>query len=196
MNTNNSLGLAKTNPFRLLLKWFTPAGTPPRGPASGETIPKSAAPGPTSPPAAPRKIILVVDDDPIILKTASLKLQARGYEVLTARDGAEAIQTVRRAKPSLILLDISFPVDAGGGAAAWDGFLIMSWLRRLEEVKHIPIIVITGGDPAKYKDKSLATGAVDFFHKPLDHDQLLAVVEKAVQQKPKPATDGSVVVTA
>jgi FixJ family two-component response regulator len=69
----------------------------------------------------------------------------------------------------------------------------MSWLRRLEEVKHIPIIVITGGDPAKYKDKSLATGAVDFFHKPLDHDQLLAVVEKAVQQKPKPATEVDVV---
>jgi CheY-like chemotaxis protein len=192
MNTTNTLSLAKPNPFRLLLKWFTPVRQPERPATPSVTvIPRASADtAPTN--VAPRKKVLVVDDDPIILKTTSLKLQARGYTVLTARDGAEAIQTVRREKPDLILLDISFPVDAGGGAAAWDGFLIMSWLRRLEEAKHIPIIVITGGDPVKYKDRSLATGAVDFFHKPLDHDNLLAVVDRAVEIKNKPATAGSV----
>jgi len=55
MNTTNSLGLAKPNPFRLLLKWLAPAGTPPSSPSLGETIPKAAATDPTLPPAAPRK---------------------------------------------------------------------------------------------------------------------------------------------
>jgi CheY-like chemotaxis protein len=119
-----------------------------------------------------------VDDDAIILKTTSMKLQSRGYAVITAMDGASAIQAVRKEKPDLILLDISFPADAGGGSVQWDGFLIMSWLRRLDETRNIPFVVITGGDPGKYKQRSLATGAMAFFHKPLDHDGLLSVIER------------------
>lgn len=189
MNTTNDIAVAKASPFRLLAKWITAGRNAERPAAPAVTPPPIVETAP--PPSVPRKKVLVVDDDPIILKTTSLKLQSRGYEVLTARDGAEAIQTVRREKPALILLDISFPVDAGGGAAAWDGFLIMSWLRRLDEAKKIPIIIITGGEPEKYKDRSLANGAVDFFHKPLDHDNLLAVVERAVGFKPKAGGIGS-----
>ncbi len=99
-----------------------------------------------------RKKILVVDDSPLILKLMSLKLTANGYDVITAEDGGTAVSTVRKEKPDLILLDISFPPDVGhGGGVAWDGFLIMTWLQRLEEAKHIPIIVITGGEPANTK---------------------------------------------
>ena len=54
----------------------------------------------------------------------------------------------------------------------------MNWLRRLEEAKDIPIIVITGGDPAKYKDRALAAGAVSFFHKPINNDELLTVIRR------------------
>jgi len=91
-----------------------------------------------------RKKILVVDDSPIILKTMTMKLKSQGYEVLTAEDGSKAVSTARRERPDLILLDITFPPDvAHGGGVAWDGFLIMDWLKRMDEAKDIPIFIIT-----------------------------------------------------
>src|SRR3974390_3154345 len=103
-----------------------------------------------------RKKILVVDDSLLILKQMSTKLTANGYEVLTAEDGGTAVSTVRTEKPDLILLDLSFPPDvAHGGGVAWDGFLIMNWLQRMDEAKNIPIIIITGGDPAKLKERAI-----------------------------------------
>jgi len=126
-----------------------------------------------------KKRILVVDDDVVVVNRLSAKLKASGFEVVLAMDGSEAVSAVRHARPDLILLDITFPPDvAHGGGVAWDGFLIIQWLRRMDEVKDVPIIVITGGDSAKYKDKALAAGAVDFFHKPIDHDALVAVIRK------------------
>jgi CheY-like chemotaxis protein len=127
------------------------------------------------------KKILVVDDSPIILKTFSMKLKANGYDVVTAEDGASAVGTVRREKPDLILLDLSFPPDvAHGGGVAWDGFLIMNWLQRMEEAKGIPIIVITGSDAAEFKDRALAAGAGHYLQKPIDNDHLLTVLRQTL----------------
>src|SRR5271167_4803955 len=117
-------------------------------------------------PAAAKKI-LVVDDNEIILKTISLKLQGAGYQVVTALDGSEAVAAARKEIPDLILLDVSFPPDVGG--VEWDGFRIMEWFHRMEAVKKTPVIVITGGDDALNKDRAVAGGAVAFFHKPIDH---------------------------
>lgn len=128
-----------------------------------------------------RKKILLVDDNLVILKTVSMKLTTAGYDVVTAEDGGAAVSAVRREKPDLILLDISFPPDvAHGGGVPWDGFLIMAWLRRMEEGRNVPVIVITGGDPLKYKDRALAAGALSFFHKPINNDELLAVIAQTL----------------
>ena len=128
-----------------------------------------------------RKRVLVVDDNALILKTLSMKLTSSGYDVLTAADGGTAVSTVRQSRPDLILLDITFPPDvAHGGGVAWDGFLIMDWLRRIDEAKHIPIIIITGGDPEKYKERSLAAGAVAFFQKPINNDELIATIRQTI----------------
>ncbi len=127
------------------------------------------------------KKILVVDDNPVVLKVLNLKLKSSGYEVLSATDGSEAVRLARHEKPDLILLDISFPPDvAHGGGVGWDGFLIMDWLHRIEEAARIPVIVITGGDPVQYKSKALSAGAVAFFQKPVDHDELLEVIRKTL----------------
>lgn len=126
-----------------------------------------------------RQKILVVDDNPVITKTLSMKLTSAGYDVVTAGDGSGAVSATRKEKPNLILLDISFPTDVG---VDWDGFKIIAWLRRIEESKDIPIIVITGGDAAKYKDKSLATGAVAFFQKPIDSNTLLETIKKILAE--------------
>jgi len=129
-----------------------------------------------------RKKILIVDDSPVILKTLSMKLSSRGYTVITAEDGSAAVIAVRRERPDLILLDLSFPPDvAHGGGALWDGFLIMSWLRRIEEGKDVPILIITGGDPVKCKEKAMAAGAISFFSKPVNNDELLAMIRKTLK---------------
>ena len=132
-----------------------------------------------------RKRILIVDDSVVILRTLSMKLKSCGYDVLTAADGGTAVSVVRRERPDLILLDISFPPDvAHGGGVAWDGFLIMDWLRRLDEAKHIPVIIITGGDPEKLKDRALAAGAIGFFQKPINNDDLLASIRDTIGESP------------
>ena len=129
------------------------------------------------PVAGTRHKILVVDDNAIIVKTLSFKLKSNGYDVLTAVDGSEAVATVRREKPDLILLDLSFPPDvAFGGGVPWDGFLIIDWLHRMDEGRNIPFIVITGGDPAQSDQRALTAGAVKVFHKPIDHAALLVAI--------------------
>ncbi len=129
------------------------------------------------------KKILVVDDSPIILRTLSMKLRSQGYTVLTAADGGSAVSLVRREKPDLIVLDINFPPDVGsGGGVQWDGFRIIDWLRRLEEARDVPTIIITGSTEAKYKELAVAAGAVGFFQKPIDHEKLVAAIREALGQ--------------
>ncbi|MGH7942966.1 MAG: response regulator [Limisphaerales bacterium] len=124
--------------------------------------------------AATRKKLLVVDDNDVILKTIAVKLTNAGFEVLTATDGTEGVALVRKQRPDLIVLDISFPPDIGG--VPWDGFRIMEWLHRVDDSRRIPIIVITGGAGDRDKERALAAGAVGFLYKPLDHDELLKLV--------------------
>jgi CheY-like chemotaxis protein len=134
---------------------------------------------------SPKRKILVVDDNAIVVKTLSFKLKSGGYDVITAVDGSEAVKAARSQKPDLILLDISFPPDvAFGGGVPWDGFLIIDWLRRMDEARNVPIIIISGGDPAKFEQRSKAAGAVGFFQKPIDHDRLLEAI-RSVLETPK-----------
>jgi CheY-like chemotaxis protein len=131
--------------------------------------------------------ILVVDDSVVVLKALELKLTAAGYTVSTAADGGGALAVIRQNRPDLIVLDINFPPDVDhGGGIAWDGFLIMQWLKRMEEAVNIPIIVITGGEPARYEQRARQLGATAFFHKPIDHDGLLDVISKTLGE-PVPA---------
>lgn len=130
-----------------------------------------------------RKNILIVDDSPVILKALTMKLNAHGYRTVVAQDGGQAISIVRREKLDLILLDISFPPDvAHGGGVAWDGFLIIDWLRRMDEGKDVPIVMLTGCDPAKFTDRCFAAGAVAFIPKPFDADEVLGIIRQILGQ--------------
>ena len=126
------------------------------------------------PASTSQKKILVVDDNEIILKTTSMKLQSAGYQVFTALDGSEGVAAVRRVKPDLVLLDIAFPPDVSG--MSWDGFRIMDWLHRVDETKKIPIIVISGVVEEKNKQRATASGAVAFFPKPVNFDEMIKVI--------------------
>ena len=138
-----------------------------------------------SPTEAPPKKILVVDDNEIVIKTITLKLQGAGYQVLAAMDGSEAVALARKETPDLILLDISFPADVG--SIEWDGFRLMEWFHRLDSARRIPVIVITADEEPKTKERATAAGAVAFFRKPLEHDYLLKVVRATLGESVNPA---------
>ena len=121
-----------------------------------------------------QKKILVVDDDAILVKTISLKLQGAGYQGLTAMDGTSAITTAREHFLDLILLDLNFPPEVDG--LPWDGFRILEWFRRLENLKKIPVIIISGTEDREAKLRATQMGAVAFLQKPLDHEHMLQVI--------------------
>ena len=130
-----------------------------------------------SPTPSPKKI-LVVDDNEIIVKTICLKLKAAGYAVYTANDGAEAVAAARQDRPDLIVLDISFPPEVGG--VPWDGFRLMEWFHRLDPVRKIPVVIITGTDDAKVRQRATDSGATAFLQKPLDHNELLKIIRSTL----------------
>jgi len=112
-----------------------------------------------------RPRILVVDDDPAIVKFVRANLKADDYETLAALDGAEAIEVVEREMPDLVILDIMLP--------RVDGFDV---LRRLREWCQIPIIVLSARGDAEDKVKCLDLGADDYLSKPFNLEELLARV--------------------
>lgn len=135
--------------------------------------------------ATDKKKILIVDDNEIILKTTSMKLQSAGYQVFTALDGSEGVALVRKEKPDLVLLDITFPPDVSG--VSWDGFRIMEWLHRVDETKKIPIIIISGVVEEKNKQRATASGAVAFFPKPVNFDEMIKVIRATLADAKAPA---------
>ena len=98
-------------------------------------------------------------------------------------DGTEAVSLVRKENPDLILLDLTFPPEVIG--IPWDGFRIMEWFGRLDAAKQIPILVITGSEDPKIRERATQSGAMAFFQKPLDHDKLLEVIRETLATKTK-----------
>jgi CheY-like chemotaxis protein len=120
------------------------------------------------------RTILVVDDNEVVIKAISLKLQGAGYRVITAMNDEEVTLALRDPGPDLILLDVSFPPEIAG--APWDGFRILETIQRLDPEKKIPIIIITGHEDAKAKERAANVGAIALFPKPLEYDYLLKAI--------------------
>src|SRR5688572_23111865 len=118
---------------------------------------------PASKKPANHQKVLVVDDDPLFLKLAATHLETDGYDVQTAKDGCEAIESVRKNKPHLVVLDVNLPQDFSG--VPWDGFRVIEWLNRFEHLKNTPVVMMTSGDPSKYAREAIRAGATAFFHK-------------------------------
>ncbi len=106
--------------------------------------------------------VLVVDDDPNTVGLLQEFLRAKGYEVLTAGDGVEALWKVKKERPHVILLDINMP--------EMDGLEV---LRRLREIdREVGVIMITVVDEQEIAREAMALGAFDYIVKPLDLDYL------------------------
>lgn len=115
--------------------------------------------------------ILAVDDDLVVLKFLRANLQAEGYDVLTALDGAEALQVIEKESPDLIILDIMMP--------EMDGFEVCY---RLREWSQVPIIMLSARDDEEDKVKSLDLGADDYLTKPFGVKELLARVRSVLRR--------------
>ncbi len=127
-----------------------------------------------------RKIrILVADDELSIIKFLRATLEARGYEVLTAINGVEALQKVGMELPDLVILDIMMP--------EMDGFEVC---QRLREWSQIPVIMLSARSDEKDKVKCLSIGADDYLTKPFGIEELVARVN-AVLRRVKIASTAS-----
>jgi CheY-like chemotaxis protein len=124
--------------------------------------------------------ILVVDDDAVVLKAFELKLKASGFAVFTATEGAAAVSVARQTKLDIIVLDINFPIDFVGAGLQWDGFNIMEWFRRFDEIANVPKIIISSSEPGKFKEKAIAAGAVAFFQKPINYADFVTEVRRCI----------------
>jgi two-component system, chemotaxis family, chemotaxis protein CheY len=134
-----------------------------------------------------RKRILVADSNTNDREAIARWLSSHGYDVLVAEDGAETVNTVRAHLPDLVLLNTHFPPDVGhGGGAFEDGFLIIDWLKRLNQGESIRYLLITEEDAAKLHDKAKASGAKGIFQKPMDPNALLSVIQRLLPATPQP----------
>ena len=121
------------------------------------------------------KKILVVDDEPQVIKVIEARLKANGYEVITAADGAQGLQKIKESKPDLIILDILMP--------GVDGTDMSQTLKLDAETKDIPIIFLTCLiDKNEASDIDHRIGDNLFLAKPFDARELLSMVDNVFQK--------------
>lgn len=116
--------------------------------------------------------ILIVDDEPHIRRILTFLLQQRGFETLTAADGAEALDVARAQIPDLILLDLMMP--------RMDGFEVCAKLREEFSTSQIPVIMVTAKGEVADKVRGLQGGANDYLTKPYDNKELIARVQNVL----------------
>ncbi|MBN6033430.1 response regulator [Amycolatopsis sp. 195334CR] len=128
--------------------------------------------------------VLVVDDEPQIVRALRINLSARGYKVITAHDGSAALRAVAETKPDVVVLDLGLP--------DMDGNEVIAGLRGWTTV---PIIVLSARGDSADKVAALDAGADDYVTKPFGMDELLARLRAAVRRSAVTgAEDGSAVV--
>jgi DNA-binding response OmpR family regulator len=124
-------------------------------------------------PPVTRAKIMVVDDDPDLRQALTLRLRANNFETINACDGYSAIALAQKEKPHLIILDLGLP--------AGDGFSVLKNLQQFPALSGIPVIVLTARDPDGNEKRSLGSGAVAFFQKPADNEELMGVIRTSLQ---------------
>jgi DNA-binding response OmpR family regulator len=124
-------------------------------------------------PPVNRAKIMVVDDDPDLRQALSLRLRANNFDTVNVCDGYSAIAMAQKERPHLIILDLGLP--------AGDGFAVLKNLQQYPALSTIPVIVLTARDPETAEKRTLDSGAVAFFQKPADNEELLGVVRACLQ---------------
>ena len=114
------------------------------------------------------KKILVIDDEPDFIKMLKTRLEAGGFDVITASDGEIGLQKWEQEGPDLIILDITMP--------NMDGYTFIQESKQKKNLKKIPIIILTAREGMK--DLFMWEGAQDYFVKPVDDKKLFARISQ------------------
>ena len=127
------------------------------------------------------KRLLVVDDDPGLLLAVSETLRAEGYDVKTARRGAEALIIVAQSLPDLIISDIRMP--------GMDGYQLVRNLRSNARTRLVPIVFLTAKDEISDRIEGFRTGVDAYLTKPFEPEELAAIVAAILQRVERTHSD-------
>lgn len=129
-------------------------------------LPLSGGKIPQKPP-----LVLVVDDEPRIIRFVSINLELEGFRVLEAHDGLEAVQQVREKMPDIVLLDVTMP--------ELDGFETLGMIR---DFSSVPVLMLTVRNSEEDKVRGLDAGADDYITKPFSPRELISRVRAVLRR--------------
>jgi DNA-binding response OmpR family regulator len=121
-----------------------------------------------------RNKILIIEDDVDLQRGLNLRLRANNYDTAFASDAVMALSLAKKEAPDLILLDLGLP----GG----DGFLVLDRMRSIASLACTPVIVVSARDPAANEERALKAGAEAFFQKPIDNQELMKAIQRALMR--------------
>ena len=123
------------------------------------------------------KTILIVEDEPNIMKFASRVLELEGYQILEAWDADEGLAAIRKNHIDLILLDLMLP--------GTDGWEVLRQLKNDPQVSAIPVVVFTAAVELPNQERALSMGAAEFLMKPLSSTKLKETVHDTLHREGK-----------
>jgi CheY-like chemotaxis protein len=109
--------------------------------------------------------VLIVDDEPFNVDVLQQELEDLDYQIITASNGQEALDKIRSQQPDLVLLDLMMPV--------LDGFAVLSEIKADNDLRNIPVIIVSAANDSKSVVKGIKQGADDYITKPVDADHLV-----------------------
>ncbi len=120
--------------------------------------------------------VLIVEDEPILLRALNVELLSQGFEVISAKDGEAALKLIKEENPQLILLDLIMPKK--------NGFEVLKEIKNDDQTKRIPVIVLTNLGQEKDKKEVFDLGAEDYFVKAsTDLNELSKKIEKILNKE-------------
>jgi len=122
--------------------------------------------------ARSKRTILVAEDSSDSREMLQVLLELKGYAVVSAADGYDAVQLAVREVPDLILMDLQLP--------ELDGLSVAKELRLHSQLQAVPVIIISGNDPAKFRTKALSAGCDDYLLKPIDFERLDQILRERI----------------
>ncbi|MGK7889213.1 MAG: response regulator transcription factor [Leptolyngbyaceae cyanobacterium] len=119
------------------------------------------------------KRLLLIDDDPNLILLVKDYLEFRGYEVMTAENGREALEMLEHDTPDMIICDVMMP--------EMDGYSLVEHVRKDERINSIPVLFLSAKGQSQDRVKGLSTGADYYMVKPFEPEELVAQVESALR---------------
>ena len=119
-----------------------------------------------------KPLILCIDDSPQICNVMEQIITKAGYRFIGVKQALQAVPNIISAKPNLVFLDIGMPIV--------NGYEICSQIRRVSQIKHIPVVILTGNDGIVDRVRAKVVGANAFVSKPIEIEKILQAIEENI----------------